>query len=494
MKKSVKMSLNKRIGMIVLTAMLPMLLLMIYLMYTLNATNHAFDKVANSVTYANRYALEFKQRMDYSMYFAVIRGQRADELIDGETTVNGIRIVNPYDYINELRSACEEMAKIATVNSNKTLPVRMSHTLNSLEKCTKEVDDNIEASGNYNENLELLDKNIYSLTEILEGGIQDYINAENANFALVRKQMIEESVKAFRICIAAVLLTAAAAAVLSVKASKSVTKPIKKLCDMTNKVAKGDFSVKTKMQAVDEISVLTDSFNDMTREIGMLVEDIKTQQDNLRITESKLMQAQINPHFLYNTLDTIVWLAEEKQNAEVVKMVTALSEFFRTTLSKGRDYITVKEEESHIRSYLEIQKFRYQDIMDYEIEIEEELYHCIIPKLTLQPIIENALYHGIKNKRGKGMIRITGKKEGNQMIFKVIDNGKGMNEETLEKLRKSIQGTESGGSEGGFGLANVNQRIRYYYGNDCGVLLDSTENTGTEATVIIECKNIPPFS
>ena len=105
-------------------------------------------------------------------------------------------------------------------------------------------------------------------------------------------------------------------------------------------------------------------------------------------------------------------------------MVTSLSDFFRTTLSKGHDYITVKEERTHIESYLEIQQFRYQDILDYEIQMDEKIYGYIIPKLTLQPLVENALYHGIKNKRGKGKILITGKKQGDKIIFQVIDNGK----------------------------------------------------------------------
>ena len=135
------------------------------------------------------------------------------------------------------------------------------------------------------------------------------------------------------------------------------------------------------------------------------------------------MQAQINPHFLYNTLDAIVWLAEENRKDEVVSMVTALSDFFRTTLSKGRDFITVREERSHIESYLKIQQFRYQDIMSYEL-IWRKYGRIHIPKLTLQPLVENALYHGLKNKRGGGMIKITGRLDGENMIFTVTDDGK----------------------------------------------------------------------
>ncbi len=134
------------------------------------------------------------------------------------------------------------------------------------------------------------------------------------------------------------------------------------------------------------------------------MEDIRVEELNLRAAELRV-QEQINPHFLYNTLDNIIWLAESKDTEQVVRMVSSLSSFFRTTLSKGREFITVKEEEQHIRSYLEIQQFRYRDILEYEIAIPEELYEYEIIKLTLQPLVENALYHGIKNKRGGGHIR-----------------------------------------------------------------------------------------
>ena len=175
-------------------------------------------------------------------------------------------------------------------------------------------------------------------------------------------------------------------------------------------------------------------------------------------------------------------------------MVTSLSDFFHTTLSKGHDYITVKEERTHIESYLEIQQFRYQDILDYEIQMDEEIYGYIIPKLTLQPLVENALYHGIKNKRGKGKILITGKKQGDKIIFQVIDNGKGMTEEELNSLRKKMAGTDTGDEAKGFGVSNVNQRIKYYYGEEYGVFFESKENEGTNATIIIPAKNIQLLS
>lgn len=489
MKKR-KLSLNRRLSLIALSALVPLVVLVGYLLYTINATNHAFDQVANSVTYAYIYAAEFKERVDYTMHYAITKGEMSNEL-DETATVNGIKIVNPYRYIDELRNACDVMSEVATAKSNENRAVRIKNTLNSLEKQIREIDENLKISGNYEQNNHLLEKNVKPQTASILKALQDYINVEAASLATVKEELMAKSTQTYQICISVVCIVTLLTVVLSILASQSVARPIQELCKMSKKVAKGDFSAKTEVtsEAEDEIAVLTNSFNDMTAEIGHLVEDIKREQANLRVMESKLLQAQINPHFLYNTLDTIVWLAEEKQTDEVVMMVTRLSEFFRTTLSQGRDYITVEEEKRHVDSYLQIQQFRYQDIMDYEIDIEEDILDYTLPKLTLQPLVENALYHGIKNKRGKGTITIKGFRKDNKIVLKVIDNGKGMTETELDGLRRYIAGYKENMTHG-FGLANVNQRIHYYYGEEYGIFYESAENKGTEAVIILPAKNI----
>ena len=215
------------------------------------------------------------------------------------------------------------------------------------------------------------------------------------------------------------------------------------------------------------------------------------EQLNLRATELKLLQAQINPHFLYNTLVTIVWLAEAGKKEEVVWMVSALSNFFRTTLSKGRDYITVGEEESHIRSYLEIQQFRYRDILQYEVRIPEQIGGFMILKLTLQPLVENALYHGIKNKRGMGHIRVTGELDGEKLVFRVWDDGIGMSPERLEQVRRMVRGEDqSEDRSSGFGLFNVWQRLQLNYGAEYGLEIDSRYGEWTETKVVIPAVKI----
>ena len=494
MKKfSRNMTLNERLTGISLAVFIPMILVMSYLLASLNSATLAYAQITKSVSYANQYARDFKERMDYSMYLAVIGKKDMQALGDGETTVNGILTVNPYVYIGELSDTCDKLSAMATVDSNRNQIKRLKNSLTSLEKCVKELDMQIETEAPYQEKMDYLDQNIYMLTSLIQEGIQDYIYIETTNYANVKAELDARNSRTFTLCLAVSLAAIALALFLTMQASRSVTRPIKKLCRMTEKVAEGDFTVQEKVADTDEIAVLTRSFNDMTQEIGSLVENIKQQQKDLHIAETKLLQAQINPHFLYNTLDAIVWLAEENRKEEVVSMVTALSDFFRTTLSKGRDFITVKEEKSHIESYLKIQQFRYQDIMNYEIDIAGELEEFMIPKLTLQPLVENALYHGIKNKRGGGTIWIKGNLEGNTMVFQVEDDGKGMEKEVLERLRENVHKEKGDKNIDGFGIGNVNRRIRYYYGEQYGLEIESQENNGTKITVRLAAQKNPPF-
>ena len=174
----------------------------------------------------------------------------------------------------------------------------------------------------------------------------------------------------------------------------SITRPIQELCGITSRIAEGNFSDRARVQTEDELEVLSDSVNDMSENLEVMVKQIKEDERKMRHAELRLLQEQINPHFLYNTLDTIVWLIEGDDPDKAVDVVVALSEFFRLVLSKGKETISIREEKEHIRGYLEIQQVRYQDILDYEIAIPPELYAYKILKLTLQPIVENSLYHG----------------------------------------------------------------------------------------------------
>jgi two-component system sensor histidine kinase YesM len=283
---------------------------------------------------------------------------------------------------------------------------------------------------------------------------------------------------------------------LSRRLSERITEPITELVGMTEKFAGGDFTVSYHPDRDDEMKTLADSFNSMVKEIENLVEDIHREQENAKDAELRLLQEQINPHFLYNTLDAIIWMTEAGENKKAIQIIQELSSFFRISLSKGESEITIRNEKEHVKNYLEIQRYRYQDILDYEIDIAEDILDYHIQKLTLQPIVENALYHGIKNKRGGGKIIVEGylsktdekTAEGEAsgtIIFKVKDNGIGMNEEELEKLRKLISGEITIDDKRGFGMANVEKRIEMLYGENFGLDVESTYEEGTTVTVRI---------
>ncbi|MBR1710985.1 MAG: sensor histidine kinase [Clostridia bacterium] len=257
--------------------------------------------------------------------------------------------------------------------------------------------------------------------------------------------------------------------------------PIARLRETTSQLAAGDLSARIESSNVVEMKELTESVNVMADRLEDLIEQNRLKQENLKKAELRTLQAQVNPHFLYNTLDTILWQAEDENSEEVIHLTKALSDFFRISLSSGRDWITIEQEIRHLSGYLEIQQTRYRDVLRYQIDIDPEMKTGIILKLLLQPLVENAIYHGIKEHRGGGEITITGRIEGQDYLFSVRDTGNGMQKEQLEKVRKSLcegsvmpHGTEfPGHSGGGFGLHNVDQRIRLYYGISEGLHIDS---------------------
>ena len=438
--------------MIPFVAIMPMIVLVCYLVWTVSSATAAYAGINKNVERANQYVRDFKERIDYTMYLSVIRNKSINELDIGKTTINGIVTVNPYDYIEELKTVCDELSESATVDINRNQIKRLKNSLKSLKKNVAELEHNIKNNELYDANMKYLDDNIYELTALIQSGIQNYIYIETTNFEEVKEALDKNNERTILLCMITAMVVTALSICLSAQATKSIIVPIRKLCKMTSKVAEGDFTAKTKVNTKDEIAVLAHNFNDMTK---------------------------INPHFLYNTLDTVVWLAEAKQNDQVVAIVTYLSEFFRTTLSKGQDIITIYDEKRHIESYLKIQQFRYQDVLEYSIDIEEKLYEAKIPKLLLQPLVENALVHGIRNKRGKGHLSVRGYFQENDVIFEVEDDGKGMNKEELEALIHGMDHDSGADRQSGFGVANVNQRIHVYYGEQYGISYESHPGEGT---------------
>ena len=265
--------------------------------------------------------------------------------------------------------------------------------------------------------------------------------------------------------------------------ARNITLPIQKLRDSMKSVQKGNFDIEDiEVISDNEIGSLTRSFNVMTHRIRELMEQNVKEQEQKRKIELKALQSQINPHFLYNTLDSIIWMAEGKKNEEVVIMTASLARLLRQSISNDREQITVAEEIDYVRSYLTIQKMRYKDKLEYTIDVEERILDVRIIKFVLQPLVENAIYHGLKYKETKGNLDIRGYRRGNRVCLVVADDGAGMEESELEHiLEKKEKKTKSNG----VGVYNVQKRLQLYYGPEYGISYISRKGEGTVATVTI---------
>lgn len=267
--------------------------------------------------------------------------------------------------------------------------------------------------------------------------------------------------------------------------SGKISLPIMKLQRYMHKVEEGDFNIQIHIPNGErEVRQLAATFNKMVRRIKELLDENHREQEAKRQTELEALQSQINPHFLYNTLDSIMWMAEGDESEEVVELVTSLARFFRISISKGASIITVEEELEHARSYLLIQKIRYKDKFDFTIEVEPEVLHLKTIKLILQPLIENAIYHGIEYMVDEGCICIKAYRQEDNLIFEVKDDGLGMEEDQLHNLRMgNHMASKSKGS--GVGMQNVRERIRLRFGEEYGFEIDSELEEGTSIRLVL---------
>ncbi len=289
--------------------------------------------------------------------------------------------------------------------------------------------------------------------------------------------------KAFYIYGAACLMVALLVIFISGQIAGTITKPILRLRDAMTKVQNGVFPEKDlAVTTGNEVGSLTESFNAMTHRIQTLMEQNIHEQEEKRRIEMKALQSQINPHFLYNTLDSIIWMAESRKNEEVVLMTSSLAKLLRQSISNEEEKVTVRSEFDYARSYLTIQKMRYQDKLEYSLVLDPEVGSAIIIKLSLQPIIENAIYHGLKYKEDRGMLTVTGKKDGDDVVIEIQDNGVGMDEETCRRI---FDEHKVNYRSNGIGVYNVQRRLKLFYGDPYGITYRSKKGVGTTARIRI---------
>ena len=267
---------------------------------------------------------------------------------------------------------------------------------------------------------------------------------------------------------------------LSFLVSKFISQPITRMVRQIGRAEQRDADIRIYETRFNEVRQLSESYNRQMDRIDELVEQIKQEQAELRKSEMNVLQAQINPHFLYNTLDSILWLAESGQNTETSEMVAALGRLLRISLSKGENLITLRQELNHAESYLTIQKYRYKDQFTYSIEADERLLDYLTVKIVIQPFLENALYHGIEHMVDPGHISISLFEVAEKIYLKIQDDGVGIDAQKLAHIQKLKEGTETG-----IGIRNVHQRLQVYFGKEYGVDIESELDEGTTVTIIL---------
>lgn len=468
--------LQKKLYRLMAICIIPMAMIIVTMVFIMQSFTHTYDLIVEDIIKANAYNMDFKDEMDYTMYIIVVDSDRAEQNVD---------IAKPEDMIKKARADFTDLYNKSDSDATRAQLDRILRSLDTLEDRVKEIVDDSKEVDAYAKNMDRLDRNIRIITGLFQEQVQQYISYQVTSLDELRvgiKQNLNISIVVFLVVFVAIIVFAV---YTSWKIVKGIVDPVKELCEVATTVGTGDFEVRAQSENTDELAILGESFNEMVGRIGTLVEDVKIEQEKLRSIELQLLQEQINPHFLYNTLDTITWLSETGENEQVIAMVNALSDFFRTGLSNGKSIVTIKEEVKHVESYLSIQRFRYQDILEYEIDIPEDIEEAIIPKLTLQPIVENALYHGIKNKRGKGRIEIKGYQDGPYIILQVSDDGIGISKEKLKRLNDLIKEGADTKEEKGFGLRNVYERLHLTYEQSFDMELKSDGESGTEVILKI---------
>lgn len=267
--------------------------------------------------------------------------------------------------------------------------------------------------------------------------------------------------------------------------SSSIINPVNKLRSLMKKAEKGDFDVSIKIDSDDEIRQLGESFNIMIARIKELINKVYNSELAKKQAELNALQSQINPHYLYNTLESIRMMAALNDDTDVMNMITILGETFRYSINIANEIVTIEQEIKHVNNYLTIQKMRYQNRLQADIIIDENIMQCRIIKLVIQPIVENSIYHGLGNKMGIGHVSVIGRKENNTVKLEIIDDGTGMTNEQLVEIREVLKSNKPSNNKRSIGLSNINERLRLYFGEAYRMEITSSPDAGTRVSLMI---------
>ncbi len=450
---------------IILAALVPFLISTLYYNITLNQ----YERIIVNVYSANSLSSKLQDEI-YTTIWYVVAGKTKFQ----DNT--------QYELMNRIRTRLDELEKNANSEDNSYLVQVARNTLETIESYVHKIGDNIADKRPVRDNEKILGE-ISSVSELLYDVIQKFVAAE-MEIAHIQNTKIQRSIDQmtfFQIALFAAILAFLFRNYRQL--NRSINDPIYRLKTMASRIAQGDLSIRAEKPEIRELDELTDSLNTMAEKLGELIEQNIQKQQNLQKAEMRALQAQIAPHFMYNTLGTILSLAEDGQKEAVVTTTLALSNFFRLSLNKGRDWVSVAEEKAHVENYLAIQKIRYGAILEYKIDIADNILQESMLKILLQPLVENAIYHGIKKIRRRGLIVLKGEARNGKLLFTIEDNGMGMEKGELKKLRENLFHYDVSSPGSGFGLYNVFKRIQLYYEIDNGLKIESEYNKGSKVTL-----------
>lgn len=448
----------------------------------------------------------------YSVVVSQIHTKRYSQIISNVSTANRISLIAKDDIPAELWNIICGKKEIADGSQNKLLDnISSGLSLMLLTNNNEESRGKLEVA---NRAYTTLRRNVDMLISQIKGGslvtqneatldeirtisslfsdiMQDFIVTEIEAANQTNQSLRNTSIILTTIQIIITILSIIISINSFITVSAAIQKPISDMEKLSTKVSNGDLTARIDIPHVNELNTLAENLNTMAGQIDLLIQKNMEEQKNFQKAEMKALQAQITPHFLYNTFDTIVWLAEEEHTEEVVRITKAFSDFLRISLSRGHEWITISQELEHIKNYLTIQKIRYADILNYSIDADEALMDVKMIKLVLQPLIENAIYHGIKNKRGRGKLKVSAHFTNDSrtfVCFTVEDNGAGFTEERLGQVRNELRtgAQDSEKLSSVYGLYNVNKKLKLYYGeNTEGLLIESEAGKGSKISFTI---------
>lgn len=398
----------------------------------------------------------------------------------------------PYEMILTIFDGISDMQAHTKSRDNKQKLEVAYRACTTLDNNIKMLENQMRGGSSVTANETSLDE-IRTITALFSDIMQDFILSEIETANETNTSIKHSSIILTILQVTIIIFSLAVSLNGYITVLKSIGKPLSDMKDLSTQIAGGNLDARTNVPDVDELIPLANNMNLMAEQINVLIQKNIEEQQNIQKAEMKALQAQITPHFLYNTFDTIIWLAEEEKTDEVVKITKAFSEFLRISLSRGHEWITISQELDHIKNYLTIQKIRYADILNYEIEADEEILNYKIIKLVLQPLVENAIYHGIKNKRGRGHLKVTANftdDKKSSIIFTVSDDGAGFTPERLAQVNDELENATLDAEKlsSVYGLYNVNKKLKLYYGKETeGLVIQSEHNKGSNISFVIPC-------